>query len=451
MTRRKTVGWLVFAVLALLIIVQVPDVAATACYRAGSKFFAAGKYQAAATAFKGVVMIKPRYAGGYLELGYTYLALRKYALAEKAYLDAKRLNDDACAACGLGMTYHRWGRHEDAEKEFQRAMRLDSNYACPYAQSGTMYYALGRYKEAIEAFKRAATLYPCYETYEYLGNAYVFARDYEPAIDAYKKAIQINPKNESAHYQLGIAYDYLQRYEESVREFQEVLKTDPDDDGTRYYLAIAYAALHNKAAALQQYEILRKSDKESAAELWENINLAANRQKGKEKLYFIPLGSFPAGSLTKLANSLKQKTGIDVIVKQPVPFALTTVDKRRQQVVAEEAINLMRARYPELVSDPNAVLIGLTDEDLFIRSADHQYAFCYRMLDRFGVVSSARMNPANIGGSANDQLTEARMRKMLLKNVGLLYYRLPGNYDPTSVLYEDVDEVTDLDMMREDF
>ncbi|HYV10237.1 MAG TPA: tetratricopeptide repeat protein [Pyrinomonadaceae bacterium] len=451
MTTRKTVGWLVFAVLMVVLILEAPGVAASACYRAGLKFYSAGKYQAAATAFKGVVMIKPGFASGHLELGYSYLALKKYALAEKAYLDAKRLNDDAWAACGLGMTYHKWGRHDDAEKEFQRAMRLDSNYACPYAQSGTMYYQLGRYKEAIEAFKRAATLYPCYETYEYLGNSYVFARDYEPAIEAYKKAIQINPKNESAHYQLGIAYDYLQRYEESVKEYNEVLKTDPDDEGTRYYLAIAYAALHNKAAALEQYEILRKSNKGSAAELWENINLAANRQKGKEKLYFVPLSNFSAASLTKLANSVKQKTGINVIVTQPVPFALTTVDKRRAQVVAEEAINLMRVRYPDLVSDPNAIVIGLTDEDLFIRTENDQYAFCYRMLERFAVVSSARMNPANLGGSANDLLTEARMRKMLLKNIGILYYRLPVNHDPTSVLYEDVDEVADLDKMREDF
>ena len=451
MTTRKTVGWLVFAVLVVVIILEMPGVAASACYRAGSKFYAAGRYQAAATAFKGVVMIRPGYARGYIELGSSYLALKKYALAEKAYLDAKAINDDACAACGLGMTYHGLGRNDDAEKEYQRAMRLDPNDACPYAQSGTMYYELGRYPEAITAFKRAATLWPSYGSYMYLGHSYIYARDYEPAIEAYKKAIQIDPKNERAHYQLGIAYDYQQRYEESVKEYNEALKIDPDYEEARYYLALAYAALHNKPAALQQYEILRKTNKDSAAEMLEDINLSANRQKGKEKLYFVPLSNFSAASLTKLANSVKQKTGLDVTVTQPVPFALTTVDKRRQQVIAEEAINLMRARYPELVSDPNAVLIGLTDEDLFIRSADHQYAFCYRMLDRFGVVSSARMNPANLGGSANDLLTEARMRKMILKNIGILYYRLPINHNPTSVLYEDVDEVGDLDKMGEDF
>lgn len=451
MTTRKTVGWLVFAALMVVIILQVPSIAATACYRAGSKFYAAGKYQAAATAFKGVVMLKPSFAGGHIELGSSYLKLKKYALAEKAYLKAKSIADDSGAACGLGMTYNGLGRHDDAEKEFQRAMRLNSNDVCAYAQSGTMYYDLGKYPEAIAAFKRAVVLWPGYGSYMLLGNSYVYTRDYEPSIDAYKKAIQIDPKNKRAYYQLGIAYDYQQRYEESIKVYNDVLKLDPDDEGARYYLAVAYAAEHNKRAAIEQYEILRKNNAESAADLLEAINLAEKREKGKEKLYFVPLGNFSTASLTKLANASKQKTGIEVIVTQPVPFALTTVDKRRQQVIAEEAINLMRARYPELASDPNAIVIGLTNDDLFIRHEDDQYAFCYRMLARFAVVSSARMDPTNLGGSADELLTESRMRKMLLKNIGILYYRLPVNHDPKSVLYEDVDEVADLDKMGEDF
>jgi len=448
---RKTVGWLVFAALVVVIILQVPGIAASACYRAGSNFYQAGKYQAAVTAFSSSVMFKPSFAPGYIELGSSYIALKKYALAEKAYLNAKSINDDSCAACGLGMTYSALARYDDAEKEFQRAMRLNPKDACPYTQSGTMYYDRGMYPEAIAAFKRAVTLRPSAGNFIFLGNSYVYARDYEPAIEAYKKAIEVDPKSERAHYQLGIAYDYLQRYEESTKEYNEVLKLDPDHHSARYYLNMAYAGLNNKRAALEQVEILQKDKPDWAEELIEDINFVENRVKGKETLYFVPLSNFSAAALTKLANSCKQKTGIDVKVTQPVPFALTTVDKKRQQVIAEEAINLMRARYPEIASDPNAIVIGLTDEDLFVRKEDWQYAFCYRMLGRFGVVSSARMNPANLGGAANDVLTESRMRKMLLKNIGILYYRLPVNYNPKSVLYEEVGAVEDLDKMGEDF
>ena len=417
MTIRKTVGWLVFATLVVVFILQVPRIAAR----------------------------------GYIHLGSSYLALKKYALAEKAYLKAKSIDDDSCAACGLGMTYTGLGRYDDAEKEFRRAMDLNPSDVCAYAQLGTMYYDRGKYQQAITAFKRAIEIWPSYGSYMLLGNSYVYTRDYEPSIDAYKKAIEIDPKNVHAYYQLGISYDYQQRYEESSKVYNDLLKIDPRHEGARYYLGVAYAAQHNKRAAIEQYEILRKNNAESAASLLEAINVSEKRQKGKEKLYFVPLGNFSTASLTKFANLSKQKTGIEVIVTQPVPFALTTVDKRRQQVIAEEAINLMRARYPELASDPNAIVIGLTNEDLFIRENDDQYAFCYRMLHRFAVVSSARMDPTNLGGSANDLLTETRMRKMLLKNIGILYYHMPVNHDPKSVLYEDVEEVADVDKMGEDF
>jgi tetratricopeptide (TPR) repeat protein len=294
-------------------------------------------------------------------------------------------------------------------------------------------------------------LLPGYGSYMLLGNSYVYTRDYESSIDAYKKAIQIDPKNVRAYYQLGISYDYQQRYEESIKIYNDVIKIDPNHQRARYYLAVAYAARQNKRAAIEQYEILRKHNAQYAADLLEAINLSEKRQIGKEKLYFVPLGSFPTASLTKFANSSKQKTGVEVIVTEPVPFALTTVDKRRQQVIAEEAINLMRARNPELASDPNAIVIGLTNEDLFIRSEDDQYAFCYRMLHRFAVVSTARMDPANLGGAANDLLTETRVRKMLLKNIGILYYHMPVNHDSKSLLFEDVEEVEDIDKMGEDF
>src|SRR5262249_30684679 len=103
MTTRKTVGWLVFAALVVVILLEVPGIAASICYRVGSTYYTAGKYQPAAAAFKSATMFKPSFAPGYLQLGNTYIALRKYAEAEKAFLKAKGIADDSCAACGLGM------------------------------------------------------------------------------------------------------------------------------------------------------------------------------------------------------------------------------------------------------------------------------------------------------------------------------------------------------------
>ena len=451
MTIRKIVGWVVFTCLMAVLLVKAPNAAGAACYLMGTRFYAAGNYQAAAGAFSGAVRIDPQFARAYVELGSSYLALKKYALAEAAFLKAKSLDDDSCASCGLAMTYNYLGRYDAAEKEFNRSISLNPGDVCPYDQSGRMYYDRGKYPEAIAAFKHALTLSPSFGTYMYLANAYVYAREYEPGVDAYKKALQLKPKDVRAHIQLAIAYDYLRRYQDAAAEYEQVIKLDPNHQAARSSVVGIYMSLHNKPAALAHYESLRKINPDAAAWLVEEGVLSAARERGKEKLYFVPLSTFSAASLTKLVNFCKQKTGIEVIVTQPVPFALSTVDKRRQQVIAEEAMSLIKLRYPELASDPNAIVIGLTDADLYARREKWEFAFCYRKEGRFAIVSSARMNPVNFGDSANDLLLESRLRKMVMKNIGILYYYFPTNENPKSVLYEGVGAVEDLDNMGEDF
>jgi tetratricopeptide (TPR) repeat protein len=349
------------------------------------------------------------------------------------------------------MTYSELGRDEDAEKAFKRAITLDPDDVCAYNQSGRMYYDRGKYQEAIAAFKRVVTLRSNFAAYVYLGHAYVYAREFGPAVDAYKEAIQLNPKDARVHFHLGVAYVYLDRYEEAVKEYRQAIHLDPDDEQAHYSLAQAYVAMRNKPAALEQYEILRKLNPDEAAELLEDSVLLQDRERGKEKLYFIPLGSFSTPPLTRLVTYYKQKPGVNAITTPLLSLPLPAVDRRRQQLIAEEAIELMKRRYPELARDPNAILIGLTEEDMYIRKNKWQFAFSYRTEGRFAVVSTARMNPVNLGEPADEDLLDRRLRKMVLKNIGILYYMLPANHNPKSVLYSDVASLEDLDKMGEDF
>jgi tetratricopeptide (TPR) repeat protein len=451
MTKRKTVGWLVFSALVLVIASQLPCIASRGFYVIGSRFYAAGNYHAAAVAFSGSVLLERRFARAHLELGTTYFALKKYEQAEKAFLKARRIEDDSCASCGLGMTYHALGRDDDAEKAFKRAMSLNDRDVCAYEQSGRMYYDLGKYQEAIGAFKRVVATRPTSNTYIFLGNAYVYAREFESGVDAYKESIRLDPGCARSPLQLGIAYDYLDRPEEAAAAFKEAIKLDPDDETAHYYLAMDYLALHNRPAALAEYEILRKIDPDGVPDNFEDFALSQNRERSKEKLYFIPLNNFPTTSLNRLVTFYKQKPGIEAITTESLPLRLAAIDNRRQQLIAEEVIELMKRSYPKLVADPNAILIGLTDEDMYIRDKDWQYAFSYWTHGRFAVVSSARMNPVNFGSPANNDLLDRRLRKMVLKNIGVLYYQLPANHDPKSVLYNDIKSVRDLDNMGEDF
>jgi tetratricopeptide (TPR) repeat protein len=417
MTKRKALGWLVFFAVVLVTISHLPRA----------------------------------FARGYVGLGTLNLSFKKYHQAEKAFLKARNLNDDSCASCGLGITYHRLGRHDEAEEAFRRAINLNGDDVCAYEQSGRMYYDLRKYPEAIAAFKRVAELRPNHNTYMFLGNSYVYAREYQPGVDAYKEAIRRKPDEASAHLQLGIAYDYLDRREEAAAAYKEAIKLDPDDPQAHSYLALVYLALHNKPAALEEYKILRKIDPENVAETFEDFAVPQNRECGKEKLYLIPLNNFSTQSLNRLVTYYKQKNGIEAIPIQPLPLRLAAIDKRRQQLVAEDVIELMKRTHSKLVEDPNAILIGLTDEDMYIRKKNWEFAFSYWTHGRFAVVSNARMNPVNLGAPADNDLLDRRMRKMLSKNIGLLYYQMSPSNNPKSVLYSDIQGLKDLDNMSEDF
>jgi tetratricopeptide (TPR) repeat protein len=450
MTTRKRVGWLLFAVLLVLLVLQLPRVASAACFLGGVKFYSSGNYRAAANALEASVRLNPHFARAYVELGSSYRALKNYRKAEQAFLKARSIDDESCASCGLGMTYFELQRYDDAENAFKRSINLNPDDVCPHYQSGRMYYELGKYQEAITTFERVVRLQPSYGAFMYIGNAHVYAREFEASLAAYKQAIVLSPRNATAHRQLGIAYDYLTRYGEAVEEYKQAVLLDPEDATAHYDLARGYLELRNRPAALSEYELLRKLDAGTAAELLDD-SLWQGRVRGKEKLYLVPLGSFPPATLDKLVAHYKQKTGVEAIPMEPIPLALSTIDRRRKQVIAEEAIALMTRTYPKLAEDPNAIVIGLTADDIYAREKSWQFAFCYRLQGRFAVVSSARLDPLNLGESANEELLERRLRKIVLKNIGILYYWLPTNHNPQSVLYDEVNSVEDVDKMGENF
>ena len=88
---------------------------------------------------------------------------------------------------------------------------------------------------------------------------------------------------------------------------------------------------------------------------------------------------------------------------------------------------------------------------MYIRKYNWQFAFTFRMFDKYAVVSIARMNPVNLGHQADEELLRARMRKMVTNNIGLLFYHYQQNDNPRSVLYGNIGGIEELDAMGEEF
>jgi len=165
---------------------------------------------------------------------------------------------------------------------------------------------------------------------------------------------------------------------------------------------------------------------------------------------FVPLGEVPPDLLQDLVAYYKGKHGLVVGIAPAVAVEEGAVDRRLNQVVAEELVGLIERDIPHQARGVNNVLIGITAYDMRIRAIPSwRFAFAYRQGHR-AVVSMARMDPVNLGEAEDDALLRTRLRKMVSKQIGLLYFGMPESSDRRSVLYSPILGVDDLDSIGEE-
>lgn len=163
-------------------------------------------------------------------------------------------------------------------------------------------------------------------------------------------------------------------------------------------------------------------------------------------VYLAPFGDFPREDADALAAHYLQKFDLTIEVLPSIPVPEEAMDAGRDQLIAERLLDAIAAN-EVVAAEPEAVVIGLTDVDMYIAAKTWGYAYGLRSGGTRAVVSSARMD----AGFASEERRHQRLRKMVTKNLGILYYGLGVSDDPRSVLYRDILGPQDLDYASEDF
>jgi hypothetical protein len=145
--------------------------------------------------------------------------------------------------------------------------------------------------------------------------------------------------------------------------------------------------------------------------------------RGSGQLYFVGIGPLSRLDVNELARSYSERYKVDITVLPSLPYG-----ERSQW--AKEMIRVLKTGFPELVADPQAVIIAVTEIDM--------EWYSWRADERFAIVSASG-------------LSMDRFRKQLSKCLGLLWFELPMSADSRSVLYDTVESVVDLDLMSGDF
>jgi TolB-like protein/Flp pilus assembly protein TadD len=185
----------------------------------------------------------PNFAWAYAGLSdcYTLLSFEgstpgASAKARAAALKAVALDDNSAephtSLAGIDVFEWNW---PDAEKEFQRALALNPNYALAHHWYGNLYLSpLGRQADAIAELKRAQELDPLSLIVQTdLGFAYFFAGQYDAAFSQYQNVLAANPSFAPVHWVLGQYYFEREMYGPAVEELAQLLSHNGDAEMAR--------------------------------------------------------------------------------------------------------------------------------------------------------------------------------------------------------------------------
>lgn len=129
-----------------------------------------------------------------------------------------------------GLQLLRGGSNLEALKQFQAAVKEDSQFALAYSKLGETYSALGHGDDAEQSARRAVELsanLPVSEKYFIEASHARIVKDTKKAIEAYENLEKSSPDNLDVQFALGGLYEDQGDYAKARPHFAKVLSADP--------------------------------------------------------------------------------------------------------------------------------------------------------------------------------------------------------------------------------
>ena len=156
---------------------------------------------------------------------------------------------DAHTSLGIIHLNYDWD-WASAEREFTRALELNSGSSNAHYWYSLYLSAMGRGEEAIAESKLAAEIDPLSPlTVAQVARAFNYADQFDQAIIECRKALELDPNRAVAHYTLGMAYRGLKRYPEAIAEFNKVIPFAEGSPVAIAALGAVYALSGNRPEA----------------------------------------------------------------------------------------------------------------------------------------------------------------------------------------------------------
>lgn len=165
------------------------------------------------------------------------------------------------------------GEYEKAIEFYEKAIKVDPNYAQAYNNLGLAYQAVNaKPSEIVWYFKTAVAIDPNNaQAYDNLGKAYYGMGDFDKAEQYCKKALEINPRLGSANFSLGWVYLLGKgQSADAIYQFKKTLEYGKIPYAY-FGLGLAYFMNGDNAMVLETITNLRSMDQDRLATQLENV------------------------------------------------------------------------------------------------------------------------------------------------------------------------------------
>jgi TolB-like protein/DNA-binding winged helix-turn-helix (wHTH) protein/Tfp pilus assembly protein PilF len=231
--------------------------------------FTPADHQRAAEYFRQAIGKDPTYALAYTGLGDTYgaSAANSWIAPTEGYAEGKALAKraleldetlaEAHVSFGAGTMFQDldWAA---AEREYQRAIELNPQYAIAYSAYSYLLCATGRVDEGIKTAKRGLEVDPLSvlligDT----GQAYYLARRYDEALKQIEESFEIDPNDAGANIILGMVYEQKRMYDEAIAAYEKAINASERTSAILGLLGHACAASGRRVEALKRLDELK--------------------------------------------------------------------------------------------------------------------------------------------------------------------------------------------------
>jgi predicted Zn-dependent protease len=170
----------------------------------------------------------------------------------------------------------------------------------------------------------------------------------------------------------------------------------------------------------------------------------------KTDVYLVPFDGFPAFSAPRIAMFLSQDLGIVVKATGCKPMPEGTYDAERKQHVAGRFYEPLFEYSKKLREDCNtkAVFIGIIADDMYMEEANWNFCFCLNFINGISIVATDRLVPYGVLDRATAaKIYGERLTKLLKREIGIQYLRLPRSSNPNSLLFSPLMSLDEVDQM----